>query len=255
MGNIGDLPRRGLIGQASPDLPFPRKRSGDRQVLDHRKYVYSKTRDIVHDKWVKLHQLAKAGPMVKRVPTLAQFLTYWLAEIVKPHLAPATYVSYEGFTRLYIVPGIGAKRLDHLQVKEVQTWIHQVARTCQCCAPGKDAARVPAKRRCCAVGQCCNAVPSAARSRASEQRCGPPSLKPWRKSLVSKNVAALVKLRVARKKPGKAWDSDEARRFLEAAHPDEDPMYAAWVLILVLGLGGVNCWVSPGTPSTRPPEN
>ena len=138
-------------------------------------------------------------------------MTYWLAEIVKPHLAPATYVSYEGFTRLYIVPGIGAKRLDHLQVKEVQTWIHQVARTCQCCAPGKDAARVPAKRRCCAVGQCCNAVPSGSAIKGLRATLRAALTQAVAEELASKNVAALVKLRVARKKPGKAWDSDEAR--------------------------------------------
>lgn len=39
-----------------------------------------------------------------------------------------------------------------------------------------------------------------------------------------------------RKKPSQAWDSDEARRFLEAARASKDPLYAAWVLLLVLGL-------------------
>ena len=32
------------------------------------------------------------------------------------------------------------------------------------------------------------------------------------------------------------WTVDEARRFLESARRDQDPFYAAYVLILVLGL-------------------
>jgi integrase len=35
---------------------------------------------------------------------------------------------------------------------------------------------------------------------------------------------------------GQAWTVEEARRFLESAHADNDPLYAVWVLILVLGL-------------------
>ena len=35
---------------------------------------------------------------------------------------------------------------------------------------------------------------------------------------------------------GHAWSSDEARRFLESARADHDPFYAAYVLVLVLGL-------------------
>jgi integrase len=40
---------------------------------------------------------------------------------------------------------------------------------------------------------------------------------------------------------GHVWTVDEARRFLESARHDCDPLYAAYVLILVLGLrkGGI----------------
>jgi integrase len=54
--------------------------------------------------------------------------------------------------------------------------------------------------------------------------------------LITKNVAALVKLPPQRRRKGKAWTSEEARRFLESANADRDPVYAAYVLILVLGL-------------------
>jgi integrase len=49
-------------------------------------------------------------------------------------------------------------------------------------------------------------------------------------------VASPVKLPAVRKPRGKAWSSEEARRFLESARNDGDPLYAAYVLVLVLGL-------------------
>jgi integrase len=201
-----------------------------------RKYVYGKTREIVHEKWIKLHQRAREGPVATRIPTLGDYLTYWLREIVQPNLAPATYVSYEGFVRLHIAPGIGSKRLDRLQVRDVQTWINLVAKTCQCCAQGKDAARPAAKQRCCAVGKCCHALPAGNTMKGLRATLRAALAQAVAEELISKNVASLVKLHIRRSKPGKAWDSDEARRFLEAARAGGDPLYAAWVLILVLGL-------------------
>lgn len=54
--------------------------------------------------------------------------------------------------------------------------------------------------------------------------------------LVTRKAAALVKLPPVRRRRGRAWSSDEARRFLESARSDRDPLYAVYVLILVLGL-------------------
>ncbi|WP_432071196.1 hypothetical protein [Streptomyces sp. AA1529] len=44
----------------------------------------------------------------------------WLTSVVKPNLAPLTYVAYEGAARLYIVPRLGPKRLDKLTVRDVR---------------------------------------------------------------------------------------------------------------------------------------
>jgi integrase len=96
--------------------------------------------------------------------------------------------------------------------------------------------RPVAKRRCCAVGSCCHDTPSprtisdirgalrAALSHAVSE------------DQVQRNVAVSVKLPPVRRRRGKAWSSEEARRFLEAARRDDDPLYAAYVLVLVLGL-------------------
>jgi hypothetical protein len=83
--------------------------------LRARKYVYGKTREIVHDKWIKLHQQARQGPVATKVPTLGGYLAYWLTEVIQPNVAPLTHATYETLVRLYIAPGLGSKRLDRLQ--------------------------------------------------------------------------------------------------------------------------------------------
>src|SRR5271165_1656381 len=54
--------------------------------------------------------------------------------------------------------------------------------------------------------------------------------------LIPKNVASLLHVSKPRKRRVKPWTADEVRRLLESAKQDRDPLYAAYVLILVLGL-------------------
>jgi integrase len=54
--------------------------------------------------------------------------------------------------------------------------------------------------------------------------------------LLSRNVAAIVRLPTPRRPQRQWWSVEEARAFLESARRDQDPLYAAYVLILVLGL-------------------
>lgn len=199
-----------------------------------RKYVYGKTREIVHDKWLALHQKAKEGPVTTKSLTLGNFAAYWLGEIVKPNLSPGTYVTYEVTTRLYLVPGLGKKRLDKLRINEVQTWINGVRQQCQCCAQGKDKRRK--KQRCCALGKCCRALPSAHSIGQIRRVLRTMLSQAITEGHITTNVAKNVKLPSARKKKRRAWTSDEARQFLESARADRDPYYAAYVLVLVLGL-------------------
>jgi integrase len=201
-----------------------------------RKYVYGKTREEVHAKWVKLHQDAKDGPVSTSVPRLDHYLNYWLHEVIKPNRAPLTFVNYELFCRLYIIPGLGTSRLDKLQVRETQKWINRLPTICQCCAQGKDAKREKKKRRCCALGACCGMAPSA-RTISDIRACLRSALNyAIREEQITRNVAELVTLPTVRKRKGKAWTSDEARAFLESARNSRDPMYAGYVLAVVLGL-------------------
>jgi integrase len=54
--------------------------------------------------------------------------------------------------------------------------------------------------------------------------------------LISRNVAVMVKTPTGRSGKAQAWSSEEARRFLESTRANGDPLYAAYVLVLVLGL-------------------
>ncbi len=103
---------------------------------------------------------------------------------------------------------------------------------------GQGCHRPADKQRCCAIGQCCHDYPSKRTIKIARDRLRAALSQAWREELVSRNVAPMAKLPAARKttRRGQSWDVDEARRFLESAYSDRDPLYPLWVLILVLGL-------------------
>lgn len=140
--------------------------------------------------------------------------------------------------RLHIIPGIGGRKIDKLSVREVQTFFNKLAKTCQCCEQGRDFARPQAKRRCCAVGKCCEALllPRSVKGVRGVLRSALSSAKA--DELVGRNVAELIQIAPVRKRSGKslAWTSEEARKFLESARTDGHGLYAAFVLVLILGL-------------------
>jgi len=57
-----------------------------------------------------------------------------------------------------------------------------------------------------------------------------------REELISRNVAALVKVPTPRARRALVWTVDQSRQFLENARKEDDPYYVAYVLMLVLGL-------------------
>jgi integrase len=201
-----------------------------------RAWAYGKTREEVHGKWLKLHAAATRGPVVTSSQTVAEYLAYWLAEVVQPGLAPATAANYAMFVRCYIVPVLGGRKLDKLTVREVRTWLNGLRDTCQCCAQGKDKRRPAAKQKCCAVGQCCRQVASERTIRDAWTVLRAALNNAVREELISRNVAALIRVPKPRRRKVQPWSADEARAFLEAARRNRDPLYAAYVLILVLGL-------------------
>jgi integrase len=203
-----------------------------------RRWVYGKSREEVHGKWLELHTAAKAGAVVTKSQTVSEYFRYWLTEVVvEPDYAPHTVATYEGHSRLYIVPGLGKIRLDKLSIRHVRAWLNETRVTCQCCAQSKDARRPVEKRRCCAVGQCCEGTLSERTVQDLLMVLRAALSNAVREELASKNVAALVRVTKPRKnRKVKPWTVDEARHFLENARMADDPLYAAYVLVLVLGL-------------------
>jgi integrase len=208
--------------------------------LRKKKWVYGKTREEVHDRWIDLQKRAREGPITTSLPRLGTYLHYWLEEVIKPNSAPLTYATYETFVRVHIVPALGEKTLDKITVQVGQTWLNTVARTCQCCAQGKDARRKEDKRRCCAVGDCCQSLLST-RTLSDIRGCLRSALShAMVEELLARNVMTLVKVpRVnqrKRKRKGKRWSTDQAKTFLVSARQDGDPFYAAYVLVIAMAM-------------------
>lgn len=96
--------------------------------------------------------------------------------------------------------------------------------------------RTKEKRRCCAIGNCYRQAP-AARTIKDIRDCLRSALNhAIREGLIHRNVVALVSLPAIRKPKRQRWSSDEARTFLESAKNDNDRLYAAYVLILLMGM-------------------
>ena len=108
---------------------------------------------------------------------------------------------------------------------------------CQCCAQGKDVRRaLRGTARCCAVGKCCHQVASPRTIKDIRTVLRSALNSAVRQELIDRNVAQLVQIPKQRKRKLVPWTSEEARRFLESARSSSDPLYAAYVLVLVLGL-------------------
>jgi integrase len=215
---------RGYVWCSKPD--------GER----YRKYVKGKTYEATRRAWFTLRDEAGRGPVSSDAPKLGDYLSYWLKEIVEPNLAPKTYQTYELFVRLHIIPHLGHKRIDQLQVKDIREWNNKLTRICQCCAQGKDAARPASRRRCCAAGKCCHATLSPQSRKDARATLRAALTCAIEEELVTRNPVAVIRLPAPRKSKRRVWTVDEARRFLESARHDGDPLYAAYVLTVVLGL-------------------
>jgi len=206
----------------------------------YRKYVRGKDYEDAQRNWVKLREQASQGPVSSDVPKLAEFLAYWLEEVVEPNLAPKTYEKYEMFSRLHIIPHLGGKRLDRIQVKDIRQWLNKLAVICQCCAQGKDAARPEQKRRCCAAGKCCQGRLSLRSRKDARDTLRAAFTCAVEDETIARNPVMAIKTTKRReprqRRKRQSWTVDDARWFLESAWHAGETLYAAFVLVLVLGL-------------------
>jgi integrase len=169
--------------------------------------VYGKTLNEARDKLGKAQQQARAGiPVPDEAWKLGLYLEYWLENFVKRNRRPATYALYEMTARLYLIPGLGTRRLTSLTVPIVQQFLNQRLEK------GDSVRKVQVMRT----------VLSAALSRAV------------REELIVRNVARLAELPEWHRGTIRPWTAAEARGFLSAARPD--PLYPAFVLLILYGL-------------------
>lgn len=94
-----------------------------------RKFYYGKTREEASAKLKKALGDMERGvfPVMNERTTVEQYLTAWLAETVKPNHRRSTYISYEGFVRLHIVPVLGNVQISRLTASHVRRLMSEMA--------------------------------------------------------------------------------------------------------------------------------
>lgn len=90
-----------------------------------RKSLFGKTRAEVQRKLtVTVKDVQEGTPVPIGRITLAQFMSHWLTETVRPRLRPTTYRSYEQMTRNHIVPALGKVLLTDLTPVRIQAFLN-----------------------------------------------------------------------------------------------------------------------------------
>ncbi|MEU4683457.1 tyrosine-type recombinase/integrase [Streptomyces xinghaiensis] len=171
-----------------------------------RKFAYGKTWAECDTKRRELLAKVESGvPVPTRSAKLAEWLPYWLDNVVKPRRKLSTFDKYEAHVRLYLVPSLGAKRLESLGVADVRRFLVRLEQQTTA-ATAKESHRVLRT----ALSAAC------------------------REELITRNVASLVEPPRAKSRELNPWTLDETLAFLAAAR--KDPLYAAFVLAIAMGL-------------------
>lgn len=90
-----------------------------------RKWIYGSTRAEAARELARLAQRAESGAVIPtRSPTLSDYFTTWLHDVVAPGLRPTTLAKYRTAVELYLRPGLGHHRLDKLTVAIVQGYLN-----------------------------------------------------------------------------------------------------------------------------------
>src|SRR6476620_6110646 len=92
---------------------------------------YDSTWEDADDERTRLKNLQRRGvPVDTTTSTVEQYMQYWLTEIAQPSVRETTFSSYELLVRLYVVPGLGKRKLRALQAQHIRTWLRPMIRTC-----------------------------------------------------------------------------------------------------------------------------
>ncbi|GAA2848056.1 site-specific integrase [Pseudonocardia halophobica] len=172
-----------------------------------RKWIYGRTRAEVAGKLTEVAQKVNSGSvMPTRSPTVAEFLDYWLREVVDPKLRPTTASRYRSVVVQYLRPGLGKHRLEKLTVSAVQMFLNRQQEN------GRSTQTLRMIRE----------VLSSALGRA------------MREELVGRNVALLTTLPTPDRRRRTAWTAAQARQFLAVSV--QDALHTFFVLAVVYGM-------------------
>ncbi|MEW2436707.1 tyrosine-type recombinase/integrase [Streptomyces caniferus] len=171
-----------------------------------RKFAYGKTWAECDAKRRELLAKVDDGiPVPTRSAKLAEWLPYWLEEIIKPRRKPTTAAKYETHIRLYLVPELGKKSLEKLSARDVRMALARIAKA-STSATAKESHRV-------------------LRSGLSAA---------CREELITRNVAKLVEAPKVDTYEGQLWTLEQTLAFTLVAR--RDPLYAGFMLAVGLGL-------------------
>ena len=196
---------------------------------------YARSYEDARKKLTELIRRADQGTPVASVNwTVADYLTYWLRQVVREDRRPKTYQGYESVVRLHLIPGLGRKRLDKLTAQDVRTFITRTRQECQCCKHGWDAQRE--EPRCCALPSsvCCQSRLSARMVQWIHAVLRNALESAAREEIIARNVAKLVRVPAPRYKINRGLTAQQAKATLRAA--ERHRLHALYVLALFLGL-------------------
>jgi integrase len=222
-GGAGRRPRRRARGEgsifqrASDGLWVVRLDLGYVQGRRKRVTRYAATERAALDELRRLRREHDAGRLVANAGqmTVAEYLDYWMAELLPGSVKASTAASYVDMTRRHIVPQLGHLYLAKLSRDDVRRFIRQLARA-KSQRRGDD--RVLS-------GRTVQYVHSILRRALEDAR---------REDLIGRNVAREVSSPRYERREFEPLSPDEARVLLAAAA--DDRLYPVYVLALVLGL-------------------
>src|SRR5579884_4250453 len=89
-----------------------------------RKVIHGETQAAVIDEMKKILDSQRRGiPIQTKSDSVKDFITAWLENTVKPSVRPKTYRSYEQMVRNHIVPVLGSRKLEKLNIQDVQAFM------------------------------------------------------------------------------------------------------------------------------------
>lgn len=238
------MPRRNVNGEGNirqrPDGRWEGRAwvhtSDGREI---RKSVYGSSWEEAHEKLTSLKAKTQAGIRVAgSIQSVSDFMAYWLRDVVGERVRPSTMRTYEWLSRCYVVPMIGGQRLSKVQPPSLRSFLNRAKSTCQCCAQGKDAARVTAGQsaRCCAKRPraCCEQMPSDGTIRHLHRMVRAALQDAVVDGLIAENPARNLRLSHKYRPRFTPLTGAEAKQLLQTARNDR--LFALYAVALSLGL-------------------